>query len=302
MYEEYKTGFARHKGGITKPYSQYLWDNHQIAIHWENIPSSNPKDYSGRGSTEISKLNDFANDGRIVGASYRRTTKTEMLVGVVEAGSPIKILYLDEGDLVDEEEIKPGEAKTETAVPDDVRVLKALQLSDVNRVSIEEYPVIFESSVKPPFWSISNWDKAEIHLRAIINDQSKPFKVGSLTPNEIEILCEEYLRIVNRNYRSLTKVGGQTADVDISGASEESRIWGQVTMGGADKIQDKMDSLTDYVGDSTHVLMFAPMDSKPEELPEGVTFLPVEAVFSTVALNDSGRSMLEHMLNIPTSE
>lgn len=301
MYEDYETGFARHKGGVTRPYSQYLWENNQIAIHWKDLASADPEDYDGRGSTEISKLNDFAEEGRIVGASYRRVTKTEMLVGVVESGSPIKILFFEGKELVNEKEIQPGESIPESEVPEDGRVFKGLQLTDVRRVSIEDYPVIFESSVRPPFWSISNWSNGETHLRAIINDSKKPFKVSSLTPDEIEVVCEEYLRIVDDDYRSLATVGGQTADVDITGISGEDRIWGQVTMGDTGKVKKKLETLMQYSGESTAVLMFAPEESKPAELPEGVTYLPVETIFETVALNESGQSMLEQMLNIPNS-
>lgn len=298
MYEEYETGFARHKGGITTAVSRYLWKNNQVAIHWDDLPSADPDDYDGRGSTEISTLNDFAKNGRIVGASYRRVTKTEMLVGVVKSESPVKVLYLDGDELVHEDEIQPGESKVKPNLSTDARIFKALQLTDVRQVSLDDYPVLFENSVRPPFWSISNWSKAEQHLRAIINDESKPFDETSLTPDEIEVLCEEYLRIVDDNYRSLATVGGQTADVDISGVSDDSRIWGQVTMGNEDGVSEKLETLTDYIGDSTKVLMFAPMDSKPDGLPDGITFLPVETVFSTVALNNSGREMLEHMLNV----
>ncbi|MCU4799779.1 hypothetical protein OB920_05290 [Halobacteria archaeon HArc-gm2] len=301
MYEDYETGFARHKGGITKPYSQHLWDNRQIAIHWKDLLSADSEDYDGRGSTEISKLNDFAEEGRVVGASYRRITKTEMLVGVVEPDSPVKVLLFQEEVLVDEREIEPGESIPEYQIPNNARVLKALQLSDVRLVSIEDYPVIFESSVRPPFWSISNWENGEPHLRAIINDSNKPFKVSSLTPDEIEVVCEEFLRTVDDNYRSLATVGGQTADVDITGVSDENRIWGQVTMGDEGKVNEKLETLMQYSGESTGVLMFAPNGSEPQELPDGVTYLPVETVFETVALNESGQSMLEQMLNIPST-
>jgi hypothetical protein len=82
--------------------------------------------------------------------------------------------------------------------------------------------------------------------------------------------------------------------------SGETKIWAQVTMGDTGDVEEKLDVVEGFAGESTRVLMFASTESKPSTLPEGVTFLPVEAVFSTVALNSSGREMLERMLNIPT--
>jgi hypothetical protein len=302
MYEDYKPGFARHKGG-PKDSAQYLWNERLIAIHWRNIASADPDDYEERAATEISNLNDFAEDGTIVGASYRSVTKTEMLVGVVEPESSIKLLYMDGNNIINKKTINPGESDdVDNDLEDNVCILKSLQLSDVKEISIEQYPVVFESSVRPSHWSVCNWWKAEKHLRAIINEESKPFQVDYLQPSQVEILCEEYIRIVDNTYRRLDQVGGQTADVDISGISDETKIWAQVTMGGPSDVRKKLDALEEFAGESTRVLMFAPMKSKPNKLPEGVTFLPVESVFSTVALNSSGKEMLERMLNIPTED
>lgn len=298
MYEEYNPGFARHKGGAAGQTSRYLWDEGYVAIHWREVPSADPEDYEGRGATEISNLNQFATRGAIVGASYRDVTKTEMLVGVVREKSDVTLLSMSGSEVHWEEQIAPGTGTREAVHGGEGKILKALPLVDVKRVSIEEYPILFEAGVRPRHWSVCNWWNGEPHLRAIVNETSKPFDVSSLQPNQLEVVCEEYLRIVDDGYSSLDSVGGQTADVDISGVSGDTRIRGQVTMGKRADVEGKVDALADYSGESTQVLMFAPRDSRPGDVPEGVTFLPVETIFSTVALNPSGRTMLEHMLNI----
>jgi hypothetical protein len=299
MYDEYSPGFARHKGGASDEIAEFLFENEMIAIRWKDLPSADPDDYDGRGSDEISNLNQFAEDGAIVGASYRDATKTEMLVGIVEPGTGIELIELDGNNLLNRASVSPGESNWE-AFPNDPEglVFKGIELSDVQLVSIEDYPVLFESGVRPRHWSVCNWWQGEEHLRAVANRSSKPFEVTSLKPDQIEILCEEYLRIVDSDYTRLAGIGGQTADVDINGVSDGQRIWGQVTMGGETAVQEKLDTLSDYTGESTDVLMFAPADSKPDSLPKGVTYLPVEAVFKTVSLNGSGQRMLEEMLNV----
>lgn len=295
MYEEYGTGFARHKGGIKEPAAEYLWENRLIAIHWEDIPSADPDDYDS-GSNEIQYLNKFANNGRIVGASYRRIITSEILVGVVNSGSKIKLLYFDEGDFVQEKEVSPGQS-IDDPNEERYRIYKALQLNDVEIVSREDYPVLFDNSVRPPSASIINWWNVEEHLRRIINGEKQKRTIYSLRSDEVEVLCEEYLHIVDESYRTVRTVGGQVADVDISGLTESRRIWGEVTMGGESDVARKLDSLTEYTGENSKVLMFAPEDSKPDDVPEDIIYLPVETVFETVDLNKSGRRMIDEMLN-----
>lgn len=68
------TAFARHKLDHAV---QYLWDEQKIGIHWESIPSARSKDYQkNRAGTEISNLNQIAEGGAILGASYRKVQKT----------------------------------------------------------------------------------------------------------------------------------------------------------------------------------------------------------------------------------
>lgn len=295
MYEEYGTGFARHKGGVNESVAEYLWENHLIAIHWGDKPSANPDDYDS-GSNEIEYLNKFAREGRIVGASYRRIITTEMLVGVVNSESNVKLLYFDDGDFVQEKEASPGES-IDDPNEEGYRIYKALQLDDAKVVSREDYPVLFDNSVRPPSASIINWWNVEEHLRRIINGKKKERSVYSLRSDEVEVLCEEYLHIINRNYRTVRTVGGQVADVDISGLAGSRRIWGEVTMGSVSDVEGKLNSLTEYTGEDSKVLMFAPEGSKPDDIPEDIVYLPVETVFETVDLNKSGRRMIDEMLN-----
>lgn len=299
MYEEYGTGFARHKGGVNESVAEYLFENGLIAIHWGDKPSADPDDYDS-GSNEIQYLNEFAEDGRIVGASYRRIITSEMLVGVVPSESMVRLLYFDDGEFIKEEQIEPGES-LEGVESGEYRIYKSLQLTDVRNISREEYPVIFDNSVRPPSASIINWWNVEEHLRRIVNEEDQIRSVFSLRADEVEVLCEEYLRTLNSSYRTLRTVGGQIADVDISGVMDDGRVWAEVTMGNQGDVEEKIEKLTDYQSTDAKVLMFGPANSKPPEIPDGITYIPVEVAFTSVDMNRSGKQMIDEMLNV-TSE
>jgi hypothetical protein len=296
MYEDYDTGFARHKGGVNESVAEYLWENQLIAIHWGDKPSADPADYDS-GANEIQYLNEFAKEGRIVGVSYRSIITSEMLVGVVRSNSKVKLLYFDDGEFANEREVNPDHSiddRNEAGY----RIFKALELEDVKSVSREKYPVIFDNSVRPPSASIINWWNVEDHLRRIINGEQQERWVYSLRADEVEVLCEEFLRILNESYRTVRTVGGQVADVDISGVTENGRIWAEVTMGGRGDVEDKLKVLTDYTERNAEVLMFGPRDSKPDEISDHITYVPVEIIFDAVDLNRSGKIMINEMLNV----
>jgi len=287
-------GFVRHRGGWGKA-EKYLWNNHLIAVHWRDLSSANPDDYEkDRAREEISNLNKFAINGGIIGASYRSVTKGKMLVGKVMPNSNIILLYFKNGELKSKKEISPGKS-IEKSKSNDFLILKSLKLTEVKTISRDEYGILFESSLRPPFWSICEWPSAEEHLKNAFEGEKLSLKVNSLTTDQLEVLCEEYLRIINPEYTRLASIGGTTSDVDIIGKTKNHIIYAQVTFGDKNKVKKKIEHLKDY---SEHkVIMFAKAGSKPQNILKSVIFLPIETVFETVLLNPSGRDMINKMLN-----
>lgn len=293
--EDLKTAFARHKLGYAL---QQLWDERKIAIHWDPIPSARGQDYDkGRPATEISNLNQIAKDGAIVGGSYRRLHKNKMLVGVVESDSEIELLVIDKDENAILDSI-PVEAGTRTEVPyeEEVVIYKCVQMSDCKVVTRQEQPLLFDNGVRPPFWSVCEWSGAKEQLRAIVRGDLKPYEVGSLTTDQLEIVCEEYLRIADDEYYRTAEIGGMTSDVDIIGASGDKLVWAQVTQGGEEKVHNKINKLGDYTEEDARVIIFAPERSWPDELDDEITFVPVEGVFATVNLNKNGSALLSRLL------
>jgi len=294
MINELKPGFARHKGGWADA-EKYLWNNHMVGIHWRDLPSANRHDYERtQAKREISNINKFAQNGGIIGASYRSITKGKMLVGKVKPNSNIIILYFKNGDLKSKDKINPGES-IDNNVSEYHPIIKSLKLQDVKTVSRDEYGILFESSIRPRSWSICKWPSAEKHLKNAFKGEKLSLDVNSLTNDQLEVLCEEYLRIVNPRYTGLARIGGTTSDVDIIGKTKNHIIYAQVTFGNKEKVNKKIKVLNDY---SEHkVIMFAMKTSKPKHIPDGVIFLPIESVFETVLLNPAGRDMINKMLN-----
>lgn len=296
--EDLTTAFARHKLGHAV---QYLWDERKIAIHWDTVPSANSSDYeNGRAATEISNLNQIAKDGAIVGGSYRKVYKNKMIVGVVEPGSDIELLLIskDNDAILESAEIEPGnhiELNTDYDDEDTV-IYKSVKMSDCEIVTRQEQPLLFDDGVRPPFWSVCEWSGSEEQLRAIARGELKPYSVGSLTTEQLEIVCEEYLRIADNEYRRTAAIGGTTSDIDIMGASGEQLVWAQVTQGGKNNVRNKIGKLGDYTEEDARVILFAPERSRPDDLDDEITFVPVEGVFSTVDLNPEGSRLLSRLL------
>lgn len=292
--ESLQTAFARHKLGDSV---QPLWEDQRIAVHWENSSSADPDDYEGRAATEVGKLNNIAEDGAIVGASYRDVYKNKMLVGLVAPESKIDILFVQDGDIVASRSINPGESiEYPTEIQEGCSIYKSVEMEECVTVTREEQPLLFDDGVRPPFWSVCEWEGAEDQLRAVWQGELPPYEVGSLTTDQLELVCEEFLRIVDDSYCRTSDIGGTMSDVDIIGASGDELVWAQVTQGGEAKVQDKIGKLGDYTEEDARVIIFAPASSRPEEIDPDITFIPVEGVFEAVNLNESGSLLLSRLL------
>jgi hypothetical protein len=68
-----KAVFIRHKISSTPEILEKLWDKRVIAIHYENIRSTNPDDYEDPAAKHaLNRLHTYCNQGAVVGAIYRQ--------------------------------------------------------------------------------------------------------------------------------------------------------------------------------------------------------------------------------------
>ncbi|MEM0365187.1 MAG: hypothetical protein QXS98_06235 [Candidatus Nitrosocaldus sp.] len=136
--------FIRHNLREDKAAIKRLFEQHLIAIHYDDIPSTNPKDYSGKMARRaVEMLCDCCKTGALVGADYSWLDNKPMLIGVIQKGS----------------NIEPKNNILKNAW------LKTVELKDVKVIYLNDYPHL--AKIRPPRITISNWPKAKDTLKEI---------------------------------------------------------------------------------------------------------------------------------------
>lgn len=272
--------FFRHKFSGTRPEEDVrkLWDQRKVGLHWAEKYSTHPSDYdNSTAQNEIGRLNDYGESGAIVASYYGNDYdihSDEMLIGVVPPGSePV-------GEDVGETMLKTLSMDTETT-----RV-----------ISFKNYPVL--SAVRPRGHSLCRWRAAEDQVRAIIAEGQLSAEVGSLSSEQLEVACNEYLRVKFDGYFPTLPVGRTLRDVDIVGGTANERVLAQVTQeSDRDKLDGKIQKLQNYADENARLVLFAPAKHELEST-SGIDHITVEEVFNTLYSDEShGRKMLDRMLN-----
>jgi len=288
---EARTMFARHKLGGSSDYVRWLRENHYIAIHWDNSPSTDEEDYGSdarsRGFQEIRRMRRVArnHDGPVVVGAYYGNRVDEfqnsMLIGRVEPEADVNIIHAKPGN---SPKVYPTEqAAREAGVPDkfeneeleledDEVVYKALPLvgckayDNPRAFSFKDYPLL--SAVQPRHHSFCDWHAAKAHLRAIdggrdsfreiestVDDQSK-----LLAPAQLEVLCNEYLRRGDDfpGYTQTLPVGRTMRAVDIVGQFKAGNLFAQVTQDTGSDLKGKAEKLASYTGENATCVLFGP--------------------------------------------
>lgn len=137
-------------------------------------------------------------------------------------------------------------------------------------------------------------------VEAIFNKKSLPLKVGSLTPEQLEVICYEYLRDKKGLSRLIMPIGRTLQDVDIWGISKDGKdIFAQVTHSeDANKIGDKLVDLKSHkshMGKKSVLFFFGPENEKHKcsgtECTD-INYIPVEVVFKEFKKSDMITAML----------
>lgn len=276
--DDFETVFFRHKTAGSEEELRQLWENNQVALHWGQNDSINYEDYEdSTAQNEIRRLSEYGEEGIIVAAYYGNQYdihSDEMLIGVIPPGTTPEITTFD---------------KTK---------FKTLQIDEktVTSVSFKNYPVL--SALRPRGHSLCRWPAAGDQIRTILAEGQLPAEVGSLSPSQLEVACNEYLRVRYNGYFPTLPVGRTLRDVDIVGGTGSNRILSQVTQeSDTDELESKLDSLREYHAEDTELLFFGNSDMEPDEL-EYIHYVTVEEVFDTLYSDEEqGRKMLDRMLN-----
>jgi len=131
-----KAIFIRHNMSSTREILVELWQNRQIAIHYEDIESTNPDDYKKKAARQaIKRLNEYCAEGVVVGAVYRKIRKAEMLVGIIPKESKIiPITRYGNGNRY---------------------IYKTVQLKNVREISFTDYPIL--DAIQPIRTALAEW-------------------------------------------------------------------------------------------------------------------------------------------------
>ena len=250
--------FIRHNMSCTNGILEYLWSKRLIAIHFENNPSTIPEDYNSAGEKALKRLLKYCKSGAIVGADFKSIRPTSMLVGEIKPGSKIEAKKL--GDYV----------------------YKTVELKNAKEVFYEKYSLL--AAIQPRQTTITGWPSAQKYLEAILENKKIPLELISLHPNQLEVICYEYLRMKKILDKLLLPIGRTLKDIDIFGINGQGiKVFAQVTHSTDSKeISEKIKKLKQYESKGTILIFFGPKSQKRDE---DVRYISIEEVFNSLISN-----------------
>lgn len=258
---------------------QDLWNQNKIAIHYPDRlgddksvdnDSKNPDDYPSRNpKAAMRALRELADNGGYVWAESR-VDKKKAKVGRVRPGQ-IEIYRAKWTNTID----NPDREGTDAA-------LKTVQLEDVRTIEMNE--AIGLRAGIPRQGTIVRWRKCGTRLAALVEGTSPSPEWGSLSTEQQEAACAEFLRHHEGNHPRveflLLPVGRTLKDVDIYGLdSEGHKVLAQVTYHepGNKQFREKLEKLKDYASNDSGVKLvyFCRCEDIMED--EEVHYIPVES-------------------------
>ena len=260
--------YVRHKLSSTSEILEDLWSKRLIAIHYLDIPSTNPDDYPVEGKSALKRLWEYCEIGVIAAASFREIRPTTILIGKIVSGSKIST---------------PKYGKY---------IYKTVHLEDVMEVSYNDYPLL--SAIQPRQGTICKWHAANEYINAIYFGKPLPWSVNSLLPSQLEVLCYEYMRQKRLLLYLLMPIGRTRIDVDIQGIDGNSNaVIAQVTHSNNRlTINNKLKVLLNYHYSDTKLFFFGPKTKKVSVI--NIEYITIEDVFNYFA--ESEKKTVEHTM------
>jgi len=282
-----------------------------------------------KAANKIKVLENWVREGKLVGADYGAASpelRGGMKVGKIEPvksnqDPKISIIGCRGADLVGhidvslgttEEQIMERAAKKSDDLhevfqnaensEEEIHIYKGIQLDDSRWVWYRDYPVL---SAKHRRGTLCTWDNGDMkYLRAAYNCEqyltnilgegaTNEKKARFLAPEQLEVVCLEYLRQEYRNFFQLFKIGGnlppgsELRDVDIIGQSypSETSIVAQVTHEKNHKnLNNKLEKLAAYarISENARLIFFGPLsglNNTNVEIPKNIEYIPNGEVF-----------------------
>ncbi|OGO61357.1 MAG: hypothetical protein A2032_00285 [Chloroflexi bacterium RBG_19FT_COMBO_49_13] len=257
MTDTNKAVFIRHKMSTTPEILEDLWRRREIAIHYENKCSTNPDDYREKAAKNaLKRLHAYCNMGVVVGAVYREIRPADILVGIITQGSKVRPInrYGDDN------------------------IYKVVQLQNVKEISLADYPLL--AAIQPRLATITGWTGAFDLLYSIAFDKTVPIDVKYLSPGQLEVICQEYLRMKGILKVLLLPIGRNLQDIDIFGIGDDGyKVLAQVTHSNQlSKVDSKLQMLKHYNRQGVKLILFGPESCNIADAK--VNYISIESVFA----------------------
>jgi hypothetical protein len=266
--------FARLNCSSTKDILNELWEERLIALHYGDSFSLNPDDYPNAGKHALARLQRYARDGAIVAANFHRLHRDRLLLGELQPGSEVRAKKFG-----------------------DRYVYKVAKLTHCREVKYADFPLLL--AIQPRQGTLVGWPSAKDILRSALHGEPLPIKVSSLSPDQLEVVCYEYLRTSERISRLLMPIGRCLIDIDIFGIDKHGRrVLAQVTQACSAKANaEKMNNLLAHRDRESQLYFFGILENAKEN--PAVTVFDVGDVFKASLDDTESRFMVLRMLGLP---
>lgn len=254
-----------------------LYRRQWIALDWDR-KGPDPNAYTGRSKTDVILFNTMQQKGAAVIAAYKKATvdrRSSRLLGLVEAGTKFEYLNLNN------DQNNSG--------------LLCLPLSKVQNVDSSRN---FLGNLAPRQCTVQRCGKrARGRLADLVRGQVSPRSVWSLHHHDVELLVTNYL-IVTRMCECVWSGGQSYEDIDHAGwTPDRQELLGQTTVS-ANLVRKKADRLLNLARAGRVLHFFGPEASK-SQCPGGITYHPIETVFSELDQVAGGQWLINRMLSTP---
>jgi len=305
--------FVRHKMHIPCEDAKELFEQGLIAFHYEDVRSWDPNEYSSMAAKKTIKyFEKLDKDGDWVIADYspilcadkdRNVSKENdgktILVGKVEKNSRD---YYESTGLCTKEKAKEHDNERLK----DKHIYKTLRLKIYKALSVLSYTLFqlpFPRGTISPLRMIS-----ADNVQNMCNGCKLDNKVESLAPSQLEVLCEEYLRVENRKMKGLPRlkmllapIGGSMKDIDIAGLDSNGRyIFAQVSQAKDERVEEEKIERLRRVGDKeSSLIYFGPKKTRQrsKNKEEGIRYVDIEEVFEESSSHRELKSLIELFLS-----
>jgi len=295
-YESLPVKHIRHKIDISREGLRELADEKRVAVHWGDIESRDPEDYSN-GADDIEIVNEINKTGAILVADYgsdykkdgtlvrKGIHKSKLFLGVVEPGSFDYRKYPRTGD--------------------GTGIYKTVKFGEetYQEISITDREDLF--SDVPARGTINPCRKTEDRLRTLVDpsktvEKSGPEYVGQ---DQFEHICVQYLSLIEfpGKFYAVGPAGGADGNldlIDINGGVEDTPVVAQVTTAtGRGDVESKFEELAEAFSDDTIAFFFGPQKYADDlrGAYEGVEYVGDQEVFDRLAADPKTKPMLSRI-------